>query len=74
MPSIERSKGRGLLRLFLINLAVFAALIVAAEGLARLLLPVEARSGALFSDPDLRVRHRPFVRRDPVRGFALVPG
>lgn len=57
------------------NLALAAAALVLSigtcEGVARLLLPEQH---PLFSDPELRLRDRSFVRAHPERGFELVPG
>ncbi len=55
-----------------INLMVFLALVLLAEGGARLLAGPEARP--LFDDGALRTRGRPFVAPHPRRGFALIPG
>lgn len=54
------------------NLAVFLALVVLAEGGARLFLARDFQP--LFSDYRLDLAARPFVEAHPRRGFALKPG
>lgn len=51
---------------------VFVALLAALELGARLFFPRDLR--AVFNDPGMFVRGRPFVLPHPVRGFALAPG
>jgi lysophospholipase L1-like esterase len=60
------------LRLVAGNLAVLLALLAVLEAGARVVAP--AAEVALFDDPALRGRERPFVRDHPTRGFALAPG
>ncbi len=61
-----------LFKIFAINLLILVVLILSVEGISRLVAP-EAETQALFSDPELRVRGRPFVELNPARGFALKP-
>ena len=60
------------LRLILINLGVFLVLLLGLEVGARLFFPRDLR--AMFNDPEVFTRGRPFVVPDPARGFALAPG
>lgn len=58
--------------LVLVNAIGVVVLLLALEGVARML---PARPGAaLFSDPGLRQRGRPFVERHEIRGFKLKTG
>jgi lysophospholipase L1-like esterase len=63
---------RGVGFVLLVNFAIFAALLGLLELGARLFFPRDMR--AVFDDPDMFVRGRPFVSHHPERGFALVPG
>jgi lysophospholipase L1-like esterase len=56
----------------LVNLAVFAGLLLVVEGGAWLLAPRDLRG--VFGDPQTFLRARPFVQPHAERGFALRPG
>ncbi|MFQ5600186.1 MAG: SGNH/GDSL hydrolase family protein [Candidatus Krumholzibacteriia bacterium] len=56
----------------LVNVGVFLALLGCLEIGARVFFPRDFR--AVFNDPDMFVRGRPFVTSDAERGFALKPG
>lgn len=55
-----------------VNFVVFLMLLGVFEIGARVFFPRDL--GAVFDDPDMFVRGRPFVHRHPERGFALVAG
>jgi lysophospholipase L1-like esterase len=67
-----RRGAQGPLAIWIINLAVLAGLGVVLEVGARILFP--RPTAALFIDPSVFVRGRPFVEPHPDRGFALKPG
>ncbi|EIJ35980.1 SGNH/GDSL hydrolase family protein [Thiothrix nivea] len=56
-----------------INVLVFVGIIVLLEGSARLAVS-QNEVNPVFDDQSLRVRDRPFVETDEVRGFALKSG
>jgi lysophospholipase L1-like esterase len=58
--------------LILVNLAVFAVLVLALELGARAFFPRSLEG--LFNDPQVFLRRRPFVEAHPERGLALRPG
>jgi hypothetical protein len=57
--------------LIAVNVVVPVLLLTLLEGAARLFAP--ETSDPLFSDPNLRLKDRPFVEEHSIRGFALVP-
>ena len=60
---------RGVLRLVVVNLAVFVALAIAIEGTSSLI----RRTRALFREP-VYLTPEPFIRHDPDLGWSLRPG
>src|SRR5262249_28036328 len=58
--------------ILLANIVVFAALVVCAEAIARVASP--RRIDAVFCDPQVFIRQRPFIVPHPTRGFALRAG
>jgi len=67
-----RRRTRAWIRLVLVNAAVFAAVLVVAEGAARWLAPRDL--SGVFGDPQTFLRNRPYIVPHPQRGFALRPG
>jgi lysophospholipase L1-like esterase len=59
-------------KLFAVNFAILVVLVALLEIGASTFAPRDLE--AVFDNPDAFLEGRPFVRRDPVRGFALVPG
>jgi len=60
------------IKTLLINLLIFILLLFVIEGISRVVIDKNQKE-FLFSDEKLRVRGRPFVEQDEIKGFKLIP-
>ena len=64
-------KGKRILSVIVINIAVFLILVLIIEGLSRVFFPRPMKH--IFSNPNFLIVGRHFIKPDPKRGFALKP-